>query len=228
MKKIMIVNTSHHQFDGFDKETGLWLSELVHFYDVFHNDPDYQVDLYNIKGGETPLDPVSLNRVTLDTLSRSYYENNVFMHKLKHLPAVSEADPSQYDVIYFTGGHGVMYDFTGNPYIEEAVNTIYDNGGIISSVCHGTCALLEVKRPNHRFFIDGKTLTGFSNVEEILANRKKYVPFALETALKVKEAKYRKSKIPMKGYIEVEGQLITGQNPASAKLVAQAVKEALA
>lgn len=72
MKKIMIVNTSHAQFDGTDKTTGLWLSELVHFYDEFQNDENFQVDLYNIKGGKTPLDPVSLIPGILDKVTKRY------------------------------------------------------------------------------------------------------------------------------------------------------------
>ncbi|NJH66380.1 hypothetical protein GLV93_11920 [Staphylococcus agnetis] len=98
----------------------------------------------------------------------------------------------------------------------------------MASVCHGAAALLEVKRPNHYFLIDGKKLTGFSNAEEVLANRKKIVPFELESELKLKGAQYTKSKVPMKGFIQVDGNLITGQNPASAKKVAEAVKDALA
>ncbi|PTJ71286.1 type 1 glutamine amidotransferase domain-containing protein [Staphylococcus hyicus] len=228
MKKIMIVNTSHTQFDGTDKPTGLWLSELVHFYDVFHGNEDYKIDLYNIKGGETPLDPVSLTPGILDKLTKSYYENELFMDQLKLTPSIDTADPSAYDVIYFTGGHGVMYDFPGNTHVQQAINTIYDKGGIVASVCHGAAALLEVKRPNHYFLIDGKKLTGFSNAEEVLANRKKIVPFELESELKLKGANYAKSKVPMKGFIQVDGNLITGQNPASAKKVAEAVKDALA
>lgn len=223
----MIVNTSHDQFDGSDKPTGLWLSELVHFYDVFQGDPNFQVDLFNIKGGKTPLDPMSLMPVTLDKLTKSYYENDVFMQRLNNLPSIDEANPSEYDVIYFTGGHGVMYDFVHNDKIHEAVNTIYNQNGIVSAVCHGTSALLEVKGSDNHFLIDGHTVTGFSNQEEVLANRKQYIPFELETELKVKDATYRKSKIPMKGHLEVDGQFITGQNPASAKLVAEAVKDAL-
>ena len=108
----MIVNTSYDQFDGFDLPTGLWLSELVHFYDVFHNNPNYQLDIYNINGGETPLDPVSMNKVTLDRLTKKYYEDESFMQKLHHSPSIDEADVTQYDAIYFTGGHGVMYDLS--------------------------------------------------------------------------------------------------------------------
>lgn len=227
MKKIMIVNTSHSQFDGTEQPTGLWLSELVHFYDVFHGNEQYQVDLYNIKGGNTPLDPVSLKPIILDKLTKSYYENELFMDQLKLTPSIDTADPSAYDVIYFTGGHGVMYDFPENESIQQAVNTIYDNGGIIASVCHGASALLDVKRPNHRFLIDGKRLTGFSNVEEVLAQRQKVVPYQLESELKVKGANYVKSKIPMKGFVVVDGQLISGQNPASAQKVAEAVKDKL-
>ena len=130
----------------------------------------------------------------------------------------------RYDAIYFTGGHGVMYDFRGHDTIAHAVNDIYDRGGIISSVCHGASALLEVKRPNNHFLIEGQQLTGFSNREEGLARRKKQVPYQLETALKEKGALYQKSLIPLKSFVVEAEQLITGQNPASARAVGEAVK----
>ncbi|EKF6269904.1 type 1 glutamine amidotransferase domain-containing protein [Staphylococcus pseudintermedius] len=224
MKKIMIVNTSYDQFDGFDLPTGLWLSELVHFYDVFQNNPNYQLDIYNINGGETPIDPVSMNKVTLDRLTKKYYEDETFMRKLHDSPSIDEVDVTQYDVIYFTGGHGVMYDFRGHDTIARAVNDIYDRGGLVSSVCHGASALLEIKRPNDHFLIEGQKLTGFSNREESIARRKKQVPYQLETALKEKGALYQKSIIPLKSFVVEEEQLITGQNPASARDVGEAIK----
>lgn len=226
MKKIMIVNTSAEYYEGTRKPTGLWLGELVHFYDYF-NTKDYQIDLFNINGGETPIDPVSLNPLMLDNLTKSYYNDHTFMEKLKNSPSISEANPETYDVIYFTGGHGVMFDFPHNTYIQDAVNEVYRHGGVVAAVCHGIAALLNVKDENGRYFIDRKQITGFSNAEEILANRKRLVPFMLESELKIRDAKYSKAKAPFRPYVQVDNRLVTGQNPQSPKQVAQAVARIL-
>ncbi|MCH5141759.1 type 1 glutamine amidotransferase domain-containing protein [Mammaliicoccus sciuri] len=226
MKKIMIVNTSADYYEGTRKPTGLWLGELVHFYDYF-NSEDYQIDLFNINGGETPIDPVSLNPLMLDKVTKAYYNDHTFMEKLKNSPSISEANPETYDVIYFTGGHGVMFDFPHNMYIQDAVNEVYRQGGVVAAVCHGIAALLNVKDENGRYFIDRKQITGFSNAEEILANRKGIVPFMLESELKIRDAKYNKAKVPFRPFVQVDNRLVTGQNPQSPKQVAQAVARIL-
>lgn len=226
MKKIMIVNTSVDYYEGTRKPTGLWLGELVHFYDYF-NTEDYQIDLFNINGGETPIDPVSLNPLMLDKVTKAYYNDHTFMEKLKNSPSISEVNPEVYDVIYFTGGHGVMFDFPHNTYIQDGVNEVYRHGGVVAAVCHGIAALLNVKDENGRYFIDRKQITGFSNAEEILANRKRLVPFMLESELKIRDAKYNKAKVPFRPYVQVDNRLVTGQNPQSPKQVAQAVARIL-
>lgn len=226
MKKIMIVNTSADYYEGTRKPTGLWLGELVHFYDYF-NSEDYQIDLFNINGGETPIDSVSLNPLMLDKVTKAYYNDHTFMEKLKNSPSISEANPETYDVIYFTGGHGVMFDFPHNMYIQDAVNEVYRQGGVVAAVCHGIAALLNVKDENGRYFIDRKQITGFSNAEEILANRKRIVPFMLESELKIRDAKYNKAKVPFRPFVQVDNRLVTGQNPQSPKQVAQAVARIL-
>lgn len=222
----MIVNTSTAVFGNTDKPTGLWLSELVHFYDYFdqHN---YQIDIYNVEGGHTPIDPVSLKRFTLDNVTQQYYRDEHFMHHLNHAPSIDTASPEQYDAIYFTGGHGVMYDFPENKSIQQAVNTIYQHGGVVSAVCHGIAALLNVKNDKGRYFIDHKNITGFSNVEEVLANRQKIVPFSLENELKRREANYHKALVPFTTNVVVDERLVTGQNPQSPKQVAQSVQQLL-
>ncbi|MGW7977070.1 type 1 glutamine amidotransferase domain-containing protein [Staphylococcus xylosus] len=226
MKKIMIVNTSTDYFEGSSKATGLWLGELVHFYDYF-NSKNYQIDLFNINGGNTPIDPVSLKPIMLDRVTKKYYNNESFMGMLRRSKSIKEANPDEYDVIYFTGGHGVMFDFPNNEAIQHAINEVYNHGGIVAAVCHGIAALLNVKNENGRYFIDNKEITGFSNTEEILANRKKIVPFMLESEIKKREAYYNKAKVPFISYVKVDNRLVTGQNPQSPKQVAQAVDNIL-
>lgn len=133
MKKIMIVNTSSNHFEGTTKPTGLWLGELVHFYDHF-NTADYQIDLFNVEGGSTPIDPVSLSTFMLDSVTKKYYNDEHFMGLLKNARSIDQAKPHEYDVIYFTGGHGVMFDFPNNKEIQDAISEIYGHGGIVAAV----------------------------------------------------------------------------------------------
>lgn len=222
----MIVNTSTDQFHPYHEKTGLWLSELVHFYDYF-NKRGYHIDIFNIDSGKTPLDPMSLNPFMLDRVTRKHYKSATFMKLLNNSKAIEEADYEKYNCIYFTGGHGVMYDFPENEAINKAVNTIYKNGGIVASVCHGTAALLSVKNKDDSYFVKNKNITGFSNIEEKLARRENVIPYSLEDNLINQGANYSKSTIPMTPFVKVDGRIVTGQNPLSAKGVSKEVYKLL-
>ncbi|GGG98627.1 type 1 glutamine amidotransferase domain-containing protein [Staphylococcus pragensis] len=226
MKKIIIVNTSTDYFGEHEKPTGLWLSELVHFYNEL-KDEDVILDIFNITGGNTPIDPVSLSPLMLDKTTKSYYKDAEFMNKLKYAQPITEANPEDYDAIYFTGGHGVMYDFPENNEIQHAIETIYQKGGIVSSVCHGAAALLNAKAENGNYLIADKHITGFSNIEEVLANRDTLVPFHLQNEIKKRDAKYSFRRLPFTPYVLVDERIVTGQNPQSPAKVAQEVKKLL-
>ncbi|MCI2774191.1 type 1 glutamine amidotransferase domain-containing protein [Staphylococcus petrasii] len=226
MKKIMIVNTSTDYFGEHEKPTGLWLGELVHFYNEF-KDEDVTLDIFNVTGGNTPIDPVSLSPLMLDKKTKSYYKDAEFMNKLKYAQPITEAKPEDYDAIYFTGGHGVMYDFPENSTIQHAIETIYRKGGIVSAVCHGIAALLNAKAENGNYLIEDKHLTGFSNIEEVLANRDTLVPFHLQNEIKKRGAKYSFRRLPFTPYVQVDNRIVTGQNPQSPARVAQEVKKLL-
>lgn len=222
MKKIMIVNTSTNEYYGTAKETGLWLGELVHFYDVFNHE-GFEIDLFSTSGGRIPIDPISVSPFMTDKTVKHYYNDQGFMEKLSQTKDISEADPSQYDCIYFTGGHGTMYDFPGNPLIQDTIMRIYHNAGIIAAVCHGVGALVDVKDTNGNYFVSNKQVTGFSNFEETLARRTDVVPFLLESKLKEQGAVYKKAVLPFTSFVVEDGRLITGQNPQSPKAVAEKV-----
>lgn len=222
----MIVNTSTDYFGEHEKPTGLWLGELVHFYNEF-KDEDVTLDIFNVTGGNTPIDPVSLSPLMLDKKTKSYYKDAEFMNKLKYAQPITEANPENYDAIYFTGGHGVMYDFPENSTIQHAIETIYRKGGIVSAVCHGIAALLNAKSENGNYLIEDKHITGFSNIEEVLANRDTLVPFHLQNEIKNRGAKYSFRRLPFTSYVQVDDRIVTGQNPQSPAKVAQEVKKLL-
>lgn len=116
-----------------------------------------------------------------------------------------------------------MYDFTDDKGLQELTRAIYEKGGIVSSVCHGYCGLLNVKLSDGKNLIDGKKVTGFSWNEEILAGVSKHIPFNAEEQTRQRGAKYEKNLLPFTSRVTVDGRLVTGQNPMSAKATAEKV-----
>lgn len=225
-KKVLVVLTNHERYPDSDDKTGLWLGELVHFYDVLQ-EAGYEMDFVSPAGGEVPLDPLSLNRLFTDGMVRDYLEDESFMSRLQATLTPDQVQPADYAAIYFTGGHGTMWDFPESKPLQELSRRIYERGGAVSSVCHGAAALLEVKLTDGSYLIEGKRLTGYSNLEELVALRRNQVPFLLETELKKRGADYRKGWLPLTSYALVDGRLVTGQNPNSTKDVARKLVELL-
>lgn len=226
MSKVLAVVTSHPVYDGHQLATGLWLSELTHFFDRLVK-AGHQVDIASIAGGQVPLDPTSLQKPHMDAETKGYHDDPRFMKLLAQTPALKDVNVADYAAIYFAGGHGTMYDFPENPAVAQAILTVDAQGGLVSAVCPGPAAFIGVMQGD-RPFIAGKKLTGFTVAEEWAALRRSKIPFVLEEKLKAAGADYGKTPLPYLPHVVVDGRLITGQNPMSAKGVAQKVIERLA
>lgn len=226
-QKILVIVTDVSEYEKVGYRTGLWLGELTHFWDVAE-EAGYQMDIASPAGGKIPLDPESLSHEVLEALgTEKRYKDRGYMNLLENTLKVSDIDPADYDAIYLTGGHGVMFDFPTSAELEALIARFYESHKIVSSVCHGACGLLDVKLSNGDFLVDGKNLTGFSWKEEMLANRADAVPFNLEEELKKRGAHYSTAPVPFATHLVEDELLITGQNPASAQAVGQAVVKRL-
>ncbi|BAK27557.1 type 1 glutamine amidotransferase domain-containing protein [Streptococcus gallolyticus subsp. gallolyticus] len=224
MTKAVIVLTNVEKYDPLDRATGLWLSELTHFYDVLVEN-GVETDFVSPNGGYIPLDPPSL--LSMDATDWKYYTDSEFRkNALANTHKPSELNAKDYDFIYYAGGHGTVWDFPKSEEIAELAHQIYDNGGIISAVCHGVAGLLALKDDKGTSFVAGKQLTGFSNAEEEANGTTKEVPFLAEDALKAAGALYQ-SSTPFSDFVVADGRLITGQNPQSVRSLAQKVLETL-
>lgn len=227
-KKVLIVVTNTKEFEKVGYRTGLWLSELTHFWDVLEK-AGLSMDIASPAGGYVPIDPESLlipeliQMTGLKDAVNKRYEDRAFMDQLKNTRSVADVDVDQYDAIYLTGGHGVMFDFANNEPLGQLIAEFYENNKIVSAVCHGPCGLLNVKLSNGNYLIKDKKLTGFSWREEQLAKRDHAVPFSLQDELTQRGAHYEKVLIPFTENVVEDGLLITGQNPKSAHAVGQAV-----
>ncbi|CAM3868143.1 type 1 glutamine amidotransferase domain-containing protein [Ectopseudomonas alcaliphila] len=219
-EKVLIVVSS------LDKKTeklvgGFWFPELTHPVEVF-DEAGVDFDLASPKGGLAPFDGFDLK----DEASLKFWTNPQHRNKLGSTLKLSNVDPSRYGAVLLVGGHGPMWDFVNNPELSDIVRTIYENNGVVSAVCHGPAGLLDVKLSNGRNLIEGRRLTGFTAEEEIARQYDTIVPFELEDALKKAGATFEEAPI-FESLVVVDGQLITGQNPASAKALGEALIKAL-
>lgn len=224
--KILVVMTNHATYPSRQDTTGLWLTELTHFYDVAQA-AGYDMDFVSPQGGTVPLDERSMKSLYVDKAARAHLNDAPFMQRLKTTLAPSAVNPSLYKAIYYTGGHGTMWDFPGNKELQDIGEKIYRQGGIVSAVCHGVGGLIPLQDEHGKALIAGKAITGFSNTEESLSGIKAEVPFLLQDKLRSRGAHYKKAFFPFTSYVVVDGRIITGQNPQSSKEIAEAVVKRL-
>lgn len=221
-KRVLVVVTNHSDYPSREDKTGLWLTELTHFWDVLQ-EAGIAMDIASPAGGKSPLDERSLSSFYLDDAASAHMRDPAFMERLQQTLRVADLDPSRYSAIYFTGGHGTMWDFRDAPELKRLAEAIYNQGGIVSAVCHGNAALVQLRGVDGRPLIAGRRVTGFSNFEERLAGVRDQVPFLLQDALEAAGAKYEKAWIPFTSFAVTDGRLVTGQNPQSGKAVGQQV-----
>lgn len=217
-KRALIVVTSHDQLGTTKQKTGWYLSEVSHVYWPLFND-GFTVDFASPKGGSAPLE--------MDSFKLDDPENKSFVEKMKiensiNTMSIKDVNPKDYQVIYFGGGHGTMWDFPDNQDIERVTSSIYENGGIVGAVCHGPAALTSVKLSYGKFLIHGKKLCSFTNAEEKEVGKDKIVPFLLETRLKERGAIFQGAH-NWADQVVISGRLLTGQNPESASSLGKAI-----
>jgi len=224
--KILIIVTNIDAYAGSRRETGLWLSELTHLYHAARAE-GCEITIASPGGGHVPIDPESLKPLTLDIISKKYWQDASFKALLENSKRLADVSNEDFDLVYLAGGHGTMYDFPEDTTMQGIIRSQYENGKMVAAICHGVGGLLNVKLSDGRYLIRNKTITGFNWFEESLANRKKEVPFNLEAGLIERGADYKKAFIPMTSNVEVDGNLITGQNPLSSKEMAKVVMREL-
>jgi putative intracellular protease/amidase len=219
-KKILFVVSSHDKKGNTGEPTGYYLGEVTHAWEVLKD--HYTIDFVSPKGGTPPVDGFDLN----DPINKQFWEDAVYHNKINNSMKPSEVNPKDYVAIYYAGGHGAMWDFPENAEIAKIATAIYENNGVVGAVCHGPAGLVNIKLSNGKYLVDGKKVNAFTNEEEIAVKLEKVVPFALETKLIERGAKFEKSGL-WQPHVTVDGRLVTGQNPQSAKGVGEAVLKEL-
>ncbi|MFW8052865.1 type 1 glutamine amidotransferase domain-containing protein [Vagococcus fluvialis] len=218
MKKVLIVETNVQCYQGTDEPTGLWLGEATEFIEEVQKF-GIEVDYVSPKGGFVPIDPRSMKYVNKSIMA--LYHNETFISNgLAQTKKPKDIDPTEYMAIYYTGGHGVMWDFPDNEELQAIALEIYRNDGYLLSVCHGIAGLLNIKDSEGQYLISERKITGFTTTEEILSGMKSKVPFLNQKIAEQRNAHFIKKRF-FKEFAVQDGRIITGQNPFSVRAVAK-------
>jgi putative intracellular protease/amidase len=225
-KKVLLVMTSHDVLGDTGSKTGSWLEELASPYWTFI-DEGYSVDLASIKGGAAPLDPVSVGPPWLTPAGERFQAHPIASKKLTETLPLASVDASKYDAVYLVGGAGAAYDFPDNEALGRTVSSIFGRGRPVAAVCHGVLGLVHARDQNGALLVANRQVTGVSNVEEATIQYDKVLPLLPENALTKSGGLYSAAE-PFGAHVVHDGNLYTGQNPASAAPLAQAVAAQLA
>jgi putative intracellular protease/amidase len=223
--KILMVLTSHDKLGNTGKKTGFWLEELAAPYFVFR-DAGAEIILASPKGGQPPLDPKS-NEPSFQTDLTHRFEADAFANaQLASTLRLDSVKQQDFDTVFYPGGHGPMWDLAEDKSSIKLLESLVAARKTFAVVCHSTGALRHVRSPDGKLFVEGKTVTGFTNGEEEAVELTKVVPFLVEDELLKLGATF--SKVKNWGvHAVVDGPLITGQNPASSGPAARLLLEML-
>lgn len=216
--KILMVVTSHGQIDK-DHPTGLWLEEFAIPYLLFRQ-AGFEIVVASPLGGGVPIDPRSLPP------ARTEKEWEVPLAALRATGFLQDMTGEDFSALFLPGGHGTMFDLPHNKELERVVGEMVADAKIIAAVCHGPAGLVNIKLPDGLPLVADRLLTAFSNEEEAEVELDSLMPFLLETKLREAGAHFI-AAAPWSDHVEVDGNLVTGQNPQSSASTAKAVIDLL-
>ena len=219
--KILIVLTSHDQLGSTGKPTGFWLEEFAAPFYVFR-DAGAEVVLASPKGGQPPLDPKSVEPDAQTEATHRFQDDAEARALLANTRKLETVSAEDFDAVFYPGGHGPLWDLAHSPVSIGLIESFAKAGKPVAAVCHAPAALVAVRGEDGDYLVKGRRVTGFSNTEEEAVQLTDVVPFLLEDKLKTLGGDYSKGP-DWASYVLVDGQLVTGQNPASSEEAARAL-----
>lgn len=224
--KVLFVLTSHDRLGDTGRKTGFWLEEFAAPYYVFQ-DAGAQITLASPLGGQPPLDPKSDEPDAQTPATERFRKDPQAQAALAKTVPLAQIQPEDFDAVFYPGGHGPLWDLAQDAHSIALLESFARAGKPLGLVCHAPGALIKVKTAGGQPLVAGRRVTGFSNSEEEAVGLTAVVPFLLEDAFKGLGGDYRKSA-DWQVHVEVDGPLVTGQNPASSEAVAEALLTQLA
>ena len=219
--KVLMVLTSHDQLGTSGQKTGFWLEEFAAPYYVF-KDANADITIASPKGGQPPLDPKSDEEDFQTNATRRFKTDSDAQSVLANSMKLADISAADFDAVFYPGGHGPLWDLAEDRDSIELIEMMSSANKTIAAVCHAPAVFRHTKGSDGSALVEGKSMTGFSNSEEETVQLTEIVPFLLENELQALGANYSKSS-DWHPYIVTDGNLITGQNPASSEEAARAV-----
>lgn len=232
-RKVLIVVANPTVSSNNGWPVGFWAAELTHPW-LELTDAGFEVTIASPAGGKVEIDALSDPRDDSkwsreDVISMGFLSTPELAGLLADTPALADVDLDGYEAILVAGGQSPMFTFRDNPPLQDAIRTFYESQRVVAAYCHGVAALVDLRLSDGSYLVDGRTITGFSNVEEDFGNAAagvEIMPWRLEDALRERGANYVAGGL-FKAFTVRDGRLVTGQQQYSGRKVAQAVIAAL-
>src|SRR5262245_44432165 len=219
--RVLFVLTSHDRLGDTGRRTGFYVPEAAHPWRVF-TEAGYHVDLVSVQGGRPPMDGFDAK----DPVQQAFLSDPAISDQLAATRRPDQVDAAGYRAIFYVGGHGAMWDLPPDRALAALARDIYQAGGAVAAVCHGPAGLVDVTLDSGQYLVDGRDVAAFSNDEERAVGLTDVVPFLLADRLVERGARYTSAE-NFQPHVVADGRLVTGQNPASATGVAEAVVRVL-
>jgi putative intracellular protease/amidase len=208
-KKVLFIVSNANVIGPNNRRTGNFLPEVAHPYAVFDK-ANYQIDFVSLTGDTPYLDALNL----ADDLANLAFLTGKGWATMQKGGKLADVDVKDYDAIFIPGGLAPMVDMPENALLKKVIVETYERGAVVGAVCHGPVSLLNAKLSDGSYIVNGKNISSFTDEEEenyAIAD----VPFLLQTALTKQGAIYH-TAAPWTAISIADGNLVTGQNPASA------------
>lgn len=223
-ERILFIVSNAHFYGDSDRNTSNHFSEIVHAYDVFV-EAGYAIDFVSPEGGAIPIGYIS----TSDSIQKRYLYDNEFMDELEHTKNPAAIKASDYKAVYYGGGGAAMFGVAENKAIQRISMQVYeDHKGIISTICHGTAGIVNLKTKEGNYLVSGRKVNGFPDAfENMEADYYKTFPFSIQQIISERGGDFQFSSEGWDGFMVADDRLITGQDPSAAASVARKVVETL-
>jgi putative intracellular protease/amidase len=224
-KRIFLIMSSVGELGISGKQTGTWFHELAAPYYIL-TEAGFEVVLASPAGSDAPIDLLSMKSPFTTQYTERFIEDPVALFAAKNTRRLRNIDYGTFDAVFFPGGYGLLWDLASDSYAIKLIRDFYEMKRPIAMVCHAPAILRDVKKSDGEYLVKGLNLTGFKNAEDGEIELLHHLLFSLEDELKARGAKYN-STVNWKPNVIIDGDLMTGQSPASAVPLAEALRQRL-
>ncbi len=225
-KRVLLIMSSNSEMGISGKQTGTWFEEVASPYYIL-TEAGYEVVFASPDGGAAPIDLLSMKAPFTTPNTERFLKDEVAKFAVENTRVLNNVNYDTFDAVFFPGGYGLLWDLASDSYVIRLIEDFARTERPIAMVCHAPAILRDVKKANGESFVKGIQLTGFKNDEDTEIELLHHLLFSLEDELKLRGADYI-SKTNWESNVVEDGVLITGQSPASAPSLAEALAQRLA